>query len=268
MKTLHLTREWNESGGVFVSQMPVSADPEYPEHLRDWIASIELKHFWFRSRAKLVAAVVKSWVSTDGWLELGCGTGSVLAEVGRKYQGPCFGQEVSRRAIEIARSRTKADLYLCPADQVPVRELDGVGLFDVIEHLPDDVGAIKIAAGYVKSGGAVLITVPSHPCLWSQMDEASGHQRRYSRGALLKAMASANLQVESCRPFFGLLLPGLLLRRMVRSRHSHSVLRTCLQPPPRFINAVLRVATELEGVLCQKGLTVFGTSWLALGRKI
>lgn len=267
MKTFSPPVGWKESKGIFVSPHPVTADPEYPEYLRDWLASIETKHFWFRSRARLIACAVRSWVSAGGWLELGCGTGYVVAEVGRRYSGPCFGQEVSWRALEIARGRTRAALYLCAADEVPVGDLDGVGLLDVIEHLDDDVSALKVASGYVKKDGAVLITVPAHPWLWSQVDEISGHQRRYGRDALLRAMESAGLRVEVCRPFFGSLLPGVLLRRTIRADDTNTMLQMCLRPPPEPVNALLYAVTEFERWSCRKGLTLFGTSWLALGRK-
>lgn len=257
---------WSECDGVFVSPEPVGVDPEYPEHLRDWLATIEPKHFWFRSRAQLIAATVRAQVGGEGWLELGCGNGYVLAEVGRRYRGPCFGQELSRHALTIARTRTTAALYLCPPHDVPLRNLSGVGFFDVIEHLPDDVAGLRIARRYLKTGGVVLLTVPAHPWLWSQADEVSGHQRRYTRNSLVGVMESAGLRVEFCRPFFGSLLPELLLRRTIRLRDPNAALRMFLQPPPMVVNEALRAITQLEGRLCRLGLTPFGTSLLALGR--
>jgi SAM-dependent methyltransferase len=259
---------WKQSKGIFISPVPRGAGPDYPDDLRDWVASIEPEHFWFRSRARLIAATVRSRVSPGGWLELGCGTGYVLAEVARRYPGPCLGQDVSWRALEITRTRTAAPLYWCALDEVPARALAGVGLFDVLEHVPDDVAALKAAAGYLREGGIVLVTVPAHPWLWSQVDEASRHERRYTRRGLVGIMDSAGLRVEFCRPFYASLLPGLLLRRTIRLRGPHDARRMFLRPPPKLVNGALEVITALEGGLCRMGLTFLGTSWLALGRKV
>lgn len=262
-----LPQGWRDAGGVLISPAAVPGDPRYPDDLREWLAEAEPTHFWFRARARLIGRTVRARVDVGGWLELGCGTGFVLAEVARRHGGPCHGQEVSRRALEIARRRTSAALYLCPMDGVPVGELAGVGLFDVLEHLPDDAGTLAIASRYLRRGGAMVLTVPAHPWLWSQVDVAAGHRRRYRRDALASLLESAGLRVEFCRPFFTSLLPGVLLRRIARRRGADTVLRTFLRPPPGPVNAALRGIAEVEGLFCRMGLTALGTSLLAVGRK-
>jgi SAM-dependent methyltransferase len=259
--------DWEEKDGIFRHPNPREAS-EYPEALRPWLAKIEPEHFWFNSRANLISRAVCTWVPEGGWLELGCGTGFVLRAVGRSYQGPTFGQDVASYALEIARGRTSAPLFLCPLDEVPLRELGGIGLFDVIEHLRDDVSAMAAAGRYLRRGGVLLVTVPAHRWLWSRADEAMGHQRRYGRKAILSRLASSGFRPESCRPFFGSLLPGLLLRRTTRLRDPELILRAFLRPPARPLNLLMRGITECEGALCLRGLAPFGTSWLAVGRKM
>src|SRR5438270_364504 len=110
---------WTEQNGILISPESVSPDSAYPEYIREWLAGIEPKHFWFRARAALIARVVRSSVPAGGWLELGCGTGFVLAETARSYDGACYGQEVSREALDIARTRVSTPLYLCRENEVP-----------------------------------------------------------------------------------------------------------------------------------------------------
>jgi len=259
--------DWEERNGIFIRPGPVGESSGYPEALRAWLAGIEPEHFWFRSRAKLIAGVVRTRIPEGGWLELGCGTGFVLAAAARAYAGPAFGQDVSAHALEIARSRTSAPLFLCPLEEVPLGELGGIGLFDVIEHLRDDGAALAAAGRYLRSGGVLLVTVPAHRWLWSPLDEAAGHQRRYGRRELLNRLSAAGLRPEACRPFFGSLLPGLLLRRTTRLRDPETMMRAFLRPPPPPLNLLLRGITECEGALCRWGLAPFGTSWLAVARK-
>jgi SAM-dependent methyltransferase len=258
---------WEERDGIFRHPGPLGAS-EYPEALRPWLVKIEPEHFWFCSRANLIARAVRTWIPEGGWLELGCGTGFVLRAVARSYRGPTFGQDVASHALEIARGRTSAPLFLCPLEEVPLRELGGIGLFDVIEHLRDDVSALAAAGRYLRKGGVLLVTVPAHRWLWSRTDEAMGHQRRYGRKAILSRLASSGFRPESCRPFFGSLLPGLLLRRTTRLRDPEMILRAFFHPPARPLNLLMRGITECEGAMCLRGLAPFGTSWLAIGRKV
>jgi hypothetical protein len=79
-------------------------------------------------------------------------------------------------------------------------------------------------------------------------------------------MEQAGLRVEFCRPLFGCLVPGLLVRRNLKLRDPETLLRMFLQPPPAPLNALLRGVTAFEVHLTHLGLAVFGSSWLALGR--
>ena len=259
---------WHIEGGILISPIPVGRNPSFPEHVRDLLAYAEREHFWFRSRARLIADIVAESVGPGGWLEIGCGTGYVLAEVARRYPGHSSGQDVSRPALEIARRRTDADLYLTNTDDVPIRELAGVGLFDVIEHLEDDVAALSAASSCLKLGGAVVVTVPAHQWLWSQTDEAAGHRRRYGRRPLLAALTQAGFHVELCRPFFGCLLPGVLMRKALGFADRDAALRALLYVLPRPVNAVFSALTELERRCFGLGICPFGTSWLAVGRRL
>jgi SAM-dependent methyltransferase len=54
-------------------------------------------------------------------------------------------------------------------------------LLDVIEHLPDDVGALLEAARALKPGGLLFVTTPALARFWSYNDELAHHLRRYHR---------------------------------------------------------------------------------------
>ncbi|MDP4011137.1 MAG: methyltransferase domain-containing protein, partial [Candidatus Roizmanbacteria bacterium] len=63
---------------------------------------------------------------------------------------------------------------------------DVVMASDVIEHIKDDVLAIKNLWSFVKPGGVMLITVPAHSYLYGKRDEKWGHYRRYDAEVLLE----------------------------------------------------------------------------------
>ena len=75
--------------------------------------------------------------------------------------------------------------------------LDTVVALNVVEHISDDVGALRTMGRMVGPGGRVVVLVPALERLFGSLDEELQHQRRYSRGALRSAVEAAGLRVET-----------------------------------------------------------------------
>ncbi|HEY0357523.1 MAG TPA: class I SAM-dependent methyltransferase [Mycobacteriales bacterium] len=93
---------------------------------------------------------------------------------------------------------------------VPIEEeadYSTVVAYNVLEHIPDDVAALRAFRGLLRPGGAVVLVVPAFPGAMSRFDRAIGHQRRYTRAALSSALGQAGLHVERCHYVNA---PGLL----------------------------------------------------------
>ena len=54
---------------------------------------------------------------------------------------------------------------------------------NVLERLPDPVGALREAADCSRSGDRLLITVPAFQMLWTVHDDLNRHFVRYNRRA-------------------------------------------------------------------------------------
>jgi SAM-dependent methyltransferase len=67
--------------------------------------------------------------------------------------------------------------------------------YNVLEHIEQDVAALRSMAGLVRPGGHVVIVVPAFPFAMSPVDIATGHVRRYTRRSLGEAMTAAGLRV-------------------------------------------------------------------------
>ena len=75
-------------------------------------------------------------------------------------------------------------------------EHSAVVAYNVLEHVPDDVAALRAFAGLLRPGGRVVLVVPAFPSAMSRFDLAIGHQRRYRRRTLRAAAEQAGLRVE------------------------------------------------------------------------
>lgn len=196
----------------------IQGSPTYDaEHFEPLFAA-EDRHFWFRSRNRCIAAATRLLPdvgSVKDIIEHGCGTGFVLAELGRLFpQARVTGADLLAEGLALARRRFSGPLLQTDILQCDFREaFDLIGLFDVLEHLDDDRLVLKALREQLRPGGRLLLTVPAHMALWSDYDETSRHRRRYARRELIGRLSEAGLEVEYCTEFMFALLPLLFVRR-------------------------------------------------------
>jgi SAM-dependent methyltransferase len=93
---------------------------------------------------------------------------------------------------------------------------NGVLMFDVLEHLEDDVAALRSACRMLKPGGKITLTVPAHMLLWSRVDFLSGHKRRYNLQTIEAVLGAAGFNVISSRYFFRFLVPIMFFGRLFK----------------------------------------------------
>lgn len=92
------------------------------------------------------------------------------------------------------------------------------GTFDVIEHIKDDMSFLKSVHRLLRVGGKYYGTVPAHPALWSDEDDAAGHFRRYQTHTLRTALEQGGFEVEFVSPFFSWLVVPIALARSLPYR--------------------------------------------------
>ncbi len=76
---------------------------------------------------------------------------------------------------------------------------DSAVLVNVLEHIEDDLAALKGLRGRLKKGGKLLLFVPATPFLFSKLDEEFGHYRRYTLSSLKGCVESAGYAVLTAR---------------------------------------------------------------------
>jgi SAM-dependent methyltransferase len=82
---------------------------------------------------------------------------------------------------------------------VPDRSVDLAYSFNVLEHIEDDAAALAELRRVLRPGGRLLLYVPAFMVLYSAMDRAIGHRRRYRKGPLVKLVERAGFAVGEAR---------------------------------------------------------------------
>ncbi len=75
-------------------------------------------------------------------------------------------------------------------------QLDTVVALNVIEHIADDVEALRSMAAMLRPGGRAVVLVPAFQRLFGSLDHELGHVRRYTRTDLSQRMSEAGFHVE------------------------------------------------------------------------
>lgn len=165
-------------------------------------------------------------------LEVGCGIGNIthflLAEpeveaVHALDPDPAYVETVRR---ELGCSRLTLSACSLEAFRPPAFPEGSDGLYDaivssnVLEHIEDDRQAMRDFARLLRPGGVVLLLVPAHRWLYSDLDRNLSHYRRYRRRDLQELADVAGLRLEQARHFnpvgvLGWWLNGKVLRRAV-----------------------------------------------------
>lgn len=240
---------------------------------RDFAEVHEDRHWWFKGRRRIVASLLHSLLGDRKdlkLLEIGCGTGGMLPILA--VHGRVTGIDPAEDAIRYSRQRHggRAELLRVdfPAEVPPGGGYDVVALFDVLEHLDDDVLALRRAASLMAPGGLLVATVPAHQFLWSPHDVINHHRRRYARRQLRNRIREAGLRVERVSYFNMFLFPAVLLARLLRRgaaapREGESDFKVVPGP----LNAFLERLFGGERFLLRLTDLPFGVSLLAVARK-
>jgi SAM-dependent methyltransferase len=113
-------------------------------------------------------------------------------------------------------------LYLPDVDGALAAErFDTVVCLNVLEHVADDVGSLRAIRPLLQPRGRLILLVPALPALFGSLDEALGHQRRYTPRALRDRLAAAGFRARHVEYFNLAGIPGwwltgrVLRRRMI-----------------------------------------------------
>lgn len=203
-------------------------------------------------------------------LEVGAGVGEFAAqflEPDRRGLERLVLTDVDPLAVAALRNRFADDAEV-EAWQLDLDELtrtaeavqrlvDTVVAINVVEHIADDVAALRALAALVVPGGSIVLWVPGYQALYGDFDRKVGHFRRYTPATLRRAAEDAGLEVTLSQPVN--LLGGLAWWVAVRKGGAGS-------PDPRLVAVYDRFVVPLTRMIERRVRPPFGQSVLCVAR--
>ena len=203
-------------GGIWTSKS--SDEISYPFEASDFLFDLEDHSYWFQHRNHLLTAVINTFHDPAQKIifDIGGGNGVVAARLAQEGYQPVL-VDPGREATANAKKRGLENVICASAQGANFKShsLPGVGLFDVLEHIEDDIGFLNFLSSKIIPNGFLYASVPAFDFLWAPEDVYAGHYRRYSRKTLMETFSSAGFQVVYSSYFFRPLpVPIFLVRSL------------------------------------------------------
>jgi SAM-dependent methyltransferase len=232
---------------------------------------LEERHWWFLGRRVILLRAIDEWTTVrDGRvLDFGCGTGAMLPHLER--YGTVSAVDGDERAVEFCHRRGRAEVqHLPPGEPLPfaTASFDLVTSFDVLEHIEDDVAALRELGRVLRPGGTAALAVPAFMLLWGDQDAISHHFRRYRWPQLRERIQAAGLEPLHHSYFNSLLFPPIaairLGRRVLRPPRSDE---SDFHIGPQALNSVLARLLAAEAPFVARRKLPFGVSLLVIAER-
>jgi len=169
-------------------------------------------------------------------LEIGAGTGNltrVLLPRVKSYVASDIDQEHLARLSNRFVHRPNLQVRRCdlsnPADFAGIAEsMDTVVCLNVLEHIEDDMQALRNIHSALSTGGRAIILVPHGQEIFGTLDSALGHFRRYSHATLQQRLEEAGFRVEAILDFNRISRPGWYVSGKILKRRTLSPVQMTL----------------------------------------
>lgn len=197
-------------------RVETAANISYPVEHHNTCFAVEENSFWFRHRAKCIVQAIRNFPPDDVMFDVGGGNGFMTDVISAAGFATIL-MEPGENGIRNAARRGLKPLICSTLEEAgfPEHVIPSIGVFDVVEHIEDDIGFLNTLRTHLVPGGKLYVTVPSYSLLWSSADEEAGHYRRYTLRKISDRLRETGFEVLYATYIFCLLpLPVLLLRSL------------------------------------------------------
>jgi SAM-dependent methyltransferase len=193
-------------------------------------------------------------------MELGCGRGLFIPHYIRQAKRVVAVDHSEKLLNQLAGVYAEQKLKTVRVDlskhwdDLGKLRVDTIIALDLLEHFRNDQLLLRKMHQILNPGGVIFIKVPAQRRLYSEMDRASGHYRRYDPDDLHRLADTEALEIISIRYMNPL---GALVYRS-RNQKPTNLSKTFLRPQLRFINLCLYVLPVLDKIPKLRGLSLIG----------
>lgn len=164
-------------------------------------------------------------------LEVGAGIGTMSRKlvrsadlvIGIEPNTNCLARLEANMGSEPRFTMLSRHLEECDRIELQHHQLDTVYCVNVLEHIEDDVEALRTFKNVIVPGGHVLIYVPAIQAAYGPLDAELGHHRRYSKRSLRAAFDASGLELISLRYANLIGLIGWMYNSHVAKSRHHSL---------------------------------------------
>jgi SAM-dependent methyltransferase len=248
----------------------------------DVMAKVARTHWWYRARRDWLAQELRGVVPTGEWcLDIGCGTGEAMDTLGTLLTpegrggadaavAAVAGTDLSSHVLgHVVRRDPARRVLRSLATHLPFADGCAGALISmcVIEHLDDDLGALREYHRVLRPGGVIFVSVPAYQWLWGRHDELAAHRRRYSARQLLAVMDRAGFAVDRHTYLFSFLVPPAFVMRRTPVRRFLTVTEDEMSTMHPAVDAFFALLARAERAVGHRWRIPFGLSILAVGHR-
>jgi SAM-dependent methyltransferase len=269
---------------IYVTDTSVNhRDAEYDTAGFEVLSNMQENHFWYIGRHNFLYRAVQGYLPKCGKrifaIDFGGGAGGWIKYLAKKSPNVFGGlatSDSSLIALEYAARILPSSVDRYQIDLMRLQmtcEWDVAFMLDVIEHLPDDLTALKEARDALKPGGLLFITAPAFPQFWSYNDDVANHLRRYRKVDFEALAKNSGLNLLDVRYFMFFLSPLYFLSRLKIGRKNLSVeqLKALVEQQHKIPNPLLnKILTKIFSAETPLGHYLhfpWGTSILGVFKK-
>ena len=248
------------------------AQVSYPEQGNVLCRRMEEKSFWFKHRNKCIVEAIRLCPPDGEIFDIGGGNGYVCLAIKNAGIETVLVEPGFEGAMN-AHTRGLSPIVCAAFEDAGFKEhtIPAIGLFDIVEHIEDDISFLKDVNRALIPNGRVYITVPAYKFLFSFEDTSARHYRRYTISSLTKKLKSVGFRIDFKTYIFGFLPIPIFFVRTIPSamgwRRKYSFEKNVKEhsKPANWFGALLTAALDMEiKVLRNKRVIPFGGSCLVV----
>lgn len=264
-----------EKDGIFFSKS--DAKISYPESGNETCFQIEDNSFWFNHRNNCIAKGVIKYSPDAIFFDIGGGNGFVAKGLEQRGISTVLVEPGIHGCINAMKRNLKRVICSTLGNaSFKKNTIPAIGLFDVVEHIENDIDFLTTVHKFLKDNGLVFITVPAYKSLWSNEDVDGGHFRRYTLKELESKLRNVGFVISYSTYIFSILPLVVFVFRTIPSRlglnqNSNSVEKHKKEHGNKsgFIGRVLTWIWKIELDKIGSGKKIpFGGSCFVIAKKV